>query len=199
MTESRSIGVFGGSYDPVHNGHIRAAELVQKALELDLVLFVPAAVQWQKSSTTSSADRLAMLRLAIAGHPGFEVSDADIVRGGNTYTIDTLQDLQAHHTGDKLFFILGSDALAGIESWKNADEVLNLAQFVVVSRPGTAITIPDLARGRVWSLEIPALDISSTEFREKFGLGTDYEALLPVRVLTYIREHNLYSEKREDD
>ena len=199
MTESRSLGVFGGSFDPVHNGHIRAAELVQQALELDQVIFVPAGKQWQKNSTTSAADRLSMLRLALADHSGFVVSEIDIARGGNTYTIDTLRELQDEHQGDKLFFILGTDALSGIESWKNADELLDKAQFVVVSRPGSELVIPPIAKGRVWSLEIPALDISSTDFREKFGLGTDYEALLPERVLTYIREHNLYSEKREDD
>ena len=183
----------------MHNGHIRAAELVQKALELDLVLFVPAGVQWQKTSTTSGRDRLNMLQLAVGNHPGFAVSDIDVARTGNTYSIDTLRELQAQNPHDKLFFILGSDALAGIQSWKSAEELLDFAQFVVVSRPGSELQMPPIAVGRVWSLEIPALDISSTDFREKFGSGDDCAALIPAEVLTYIREHKLYSEDREDD
>ncbi|MDE2408864.1 MAG: nicotinate-nucleotide adenylyltransferase [Actinomycetales bacterium] len=196
MTAGTSIGVFGGSFDPIHNGHIRAAEAVFNALELDRLIFVPAGNQWQKNASATAEQRLQMVELALAEHPEFEVSAIDVSRGGATYTADTLAELAAQNPGAKLFFILGTDALAGIESWNRADEVLDLAQFVVITRPGSDLVVPDLARGRVWELEIDALDLSSTEFREKYASGGNFADLVPASVLLYIKENQLYKDSK---
>lgn len=194
MSAGSSIGVFGGSFDPVHNGHIRAAEAAYKALELDRLIFVPAGNQWQKTASVTAQNRLEMVRLALADHPEFEVSTVDIDRRGETYTVDTLAELQRDNPGSKLFFILGTDALAGIETWHRADEVLNLAQFVVITRPGSKLVVPEIARGRVWELAIDALDLSSTEFRKQYAADADCSSLVAGSVLRYIKENHLYKE-----
>lgn len=186
------IGVFGGSFDPVHNGHLRVAEACFSALNLQKVIFVPAGDQWQKSGATPKQHRLQMLKLATDGDPRFEVSTVDIDREGPTYSYDTLTDLGSIYPDNRLFFILGSDALAGIESWHRASEVLELAQFVVVERPGTAVQVPALAKGRVLELSVDALDLSSTEFRQKHGDALDCSGLVPPLVLSYIEANNLY-------
>ncbi|MFM7030591.1 MAG: nicotinate-nucleotide adenylyltransferase [Micrococcales bacterium] len=188
----RSIGVFGGSFDPIHNGHLAAAKSVLDALDLDEIVFVPAGNQWQKQNQTSAAHRLAMVRLAIAHEPAFSVSEVDTERTGPTYTFDTLTDLKALHPRDKLFFILGTDAASGLASWRNASEMLDLAQFVVISRPGSALELPEFAQGRVWTLDIPALDISSTDFRREATANRDVTGHVPASVLRYIEENNLY-------
>lgn len=188
----RSIGVFGGSFDPIHNGHLTAARSVLAALELDEIIFVPAGNQWQKQGQTAATHRIAMVKLATAGEPKFSVSDIDLVRSGATYTYDTLSELQLKHPADKLFFILGADAAAGLASWRNAAELLDLAQFVVVSRPGFELMLPEVAEGRVWVLEIPALDISSTAFRWEASANRSVAGLVPVSVLRYIEENKLY-------
>jgi nicotinate-nucleotide adenylyltransferase len=192
LTAGESIGVFGGSFDPIHNGHVVAAQAVAEALELDRVLLVPAGNQWQKSNLATAEQRLQMVALATAGVPRLESSDIDVRRSGPTYTVDTLREIQNQNPGSKLFFILGTDALAGIESWKDADQLLDLAQFVVVSRPGTAFVPPALAAGRVWHLEIPALDLSSTAVRDYLGKGSDVSSLIPAAVLEYITANHLY-------
>lgn len=192
MTSGLSIGVFGGSFDPVHNGHLRAASAVLDALELDEVLFVPAGNQWQKKSNTLGTHRLAMLALATSDYPQFAISTVDLDRAGPTYTFDTLSDLVEGNPGAKLFFILGTDALAGLASWQRASDILDMAQFVVVSRPGTNFSVPDFAQGRVWQLEIDALDLSSTGFREAYAAGSDVVGMIPEPVLRYIGDHNLY-------
>ena len=188
------IGVFGGSFDPVHNGHLVAAKAVAKAINLDRVVFVPAGLQWQKQSSTSGTDRLAMVRLAITGIAGFEVSDVDILRDGPTYTFDTLTEFREANPGAELFFILGTDAMAGLESWKYAASLLDLANFVVVTRPGSILQVPEWASGRVMVQEIEALDLSSTEFRERYLAGQDCTDLVPPAVLDYIETHQLYKE-----
>lgn len=188
------IGVFGGSFDPVHNGHLVAAKAVAKAINLDRVVFVPAGLQWQKQSSTSGTDRLAMVRLAITGIAGFEVSDIDILRDGPTYTFDTLTEFREANPGAELFFILGTDAMAGLESWKNAASLLDLATFVVVTRPGSILQVPEWASGRVMVQEIEALDLSSTEFRERYLAGQDCTDLVPPAVLDYIETRQLYKE-----
>jgi len=188
-----NIGVFGGSFDPVHLGHIRAAELAQAALNLHEVVFVPAGNQWQKQSQTAGFHRLAMLKLALAEKPDFRISEIDLNRTGPTYSFDTVSELAALRPNAKLFFLLGTDAFAGLDSWHRADELLDLATFVVMSRPGTELKVPDVARGRFQVLDVPTLDLSSTAFREKYGLGLGYESQVPASVLTYIRENRLYT------
>jgi len=190
------IGVFGGSFDPIHNGHLAAASAVQQAMNLDRVLFVPAGDQWQKHLSASAQDRLAMVALAIDQHPGFEVSDVDVRRSGATYTVDTLKELQSQNPDSNLFFILGTDAAAGLQSWKSPVELLNLAEFVVVTRPGSDFSEPDFAVGRLTRFEFDALDLSSTSMRSKLKSGNTATGEVPESVLDYIQEHNLYKEPR---
>lgn len=195
MTAAR-IGVFGGSFDPIHNGHLAAASAVQQAMNLDRVLFVPAGDQWQKHLSASAQDRLAMVAVAIDQHPGFEVSDVDVRRSGATYTVDTLKELQSQNPDSNLFFILGTDAAAGLQSWKSPVELLNLAEFVVVTRPGSDFSEPDFAVGRLTRFEFDALDLSSTSMRSKLKSGNTATGEVPESVLDYIQEHNLYKEPR---
>lgn len=180
----------------MHNGHLVAAHEVAKKLGLDRVIFVPAGNQWQKQGSASAPDRLAMVTLATKANPLFEVSDVDVVRGGATYTIDTLTDLQRQNPAAQLFFILGADALAGLASWKSPEQALDLAQFVVVTRPGSVLSVPDVAKGKVMVQEIAALNLSSTEFREAYAKGEDCSSSVPASVLSYIQAHGLYKESR---
>jgi len=178
----------------VHNGHLVAARAVLEALSLDEVLFVPAGNQWQKTGQTTAVHRLEMTKLAVAGQPGFAVSSIDVDRDGATYTVDTIRLLAAQNPDAKLFFILGTDALAGLASWREAETITELAQFVVVTRPGSQLHIPAVAQGRVWVLEIEALNLSSTELRAKLAAGADVSGQIPEAVLRYIVEQNLYRE-----
>jgi nicotinate-nucleotide adenylyltransferase len=190
------VGVFGGSFDPIHNGHLFAASSALELLELDQILFVPAGNQWQKQHSTSAEDRLNMVKLAIEGFPAFKVSDIDVRRKGATYTIDTMRELRVSNPDSEFWFILGTDAAAGLGSWKDVDELLGLAQFVVVTRPGSELDLPAIAAGRVSVLEIEALDLSSTDFRARFSNGGAVDNLVPTKVLNYIQDHNLYREAK---
>ena len=195
------IGVLGGSFDPIHNGHLVAAQHVANQLGLQQVLFVPAGNQWQKTQLagveqTDSKHRLAMTRLAIAGNPLFSASSIDVDRGGATYTVDTLTELQQAHSNAKLFFILGADAIAGVESWKDSEKLFDLATFVAVSRPGFQLQVPERFKDRVIQIRMESLDLSSTECRERALSGQDLTGLVPDAVITYIRENNLYQEAK---
>ena len=178
----------------MHNGHLVAAKAVAQALGLDHVIFVPAGNQWQKQGSATATDRLAMVQLATQVDQQFEVSDVDVARGGATYTVDTLIDLQRQYPAAELFFILGTDALAGLDTWKSPEKVLDLAQFVVVTRPGSMLSLPDVAKGKVMVQEIAALNLSSTEFRIRYAKGEDCSSLVPATVLSYIQAHGLYKE-----
>jgi nicotinate-nucleotide adenylyltransferase len=186
------IGVLGGSFDPIHNGHLVAAAEVAEKLQLNKVLFVPAGQQWQKSSQTSAADRLEMVRLAIDSNPVFAVSTVDVERSGPTYTVDTLRDLQVLNPDAELVFIGGADAISGLDTWQSAEQLGELAHFVAVTRPGFEFRLPQAANGNIETLEIPALDISSTEVRKRIADGLSLEGLVPDAVYSYIQAHNLY-------
>jgi nicotinate-nucleotide adenylyltransferase len=188
------IGVLGGSFDPIHNGHLVAAAEVAKKLQLSKVIFVPAGQQWQKSSQTSATDRLEMVRLAVADNPVFDVSTVDIDREGPTYTVDTLRDLKVSNPESELIFIGGADAISGLDSWKSAERLGELAHFVAVTRPGFEFRFPQVANGNIETMEIPALDISSTEVRKRIADGLNLEGLVPEAVLSYIQTHNLYQD-----
>lgn len=194
---SKRLGVMGGTFDPIHFGHLIAAEQVAKAYELDSVIFVPTGTPWQKGETTSAEHRLAMTKLAVSYFPDFEVSTVDIDRGGDTFTVDTLSDLRSSHPNDALFFITGADSLAGIGSWKDSEKLWDLAHFVGVSRPGHRLEVPKSPHGAVTLLEIPALAISSSEIRAKVVSGESLEGLVPAKVLEYISKHNLYQGHNE--
>ncbi|MGO1726047.1 nicotinate-nucleotide adenylyltransferase [Glutamicibacter ardleyensis] len=188
------LGVMGGTFDPIHNGHLVAASEVAAEYDLDEVVFVPTGQPWQKSTRDVSAaeHRYLMTVIATASNPGFTVSRVDIDREGATYTHDTLLDLRAERPEAELFFITGADALSRIASWKDIDQVWGLAHFVGVSRPGHVL--PELHQENVSLLEIPALAISSTDCRGRVAQGKPVWYLVPDGVVQYIAKYGLYTE-----
>jgi nicotinate-nucleotide adenylyltransferase len=192
---ARRLGVMGGTFDPVHHGHLVAASEVGHVFELDEVIFVPTGQPWQKDDrdVSSAEDRYLMTVIATASNPRFSVSRVDIDRPGETYTIDTLRDLRAVRAPDaEFFFITGADALAKMISWRDADELFSMAHFVGCTRPGHHLSMSDLPDGRVSLVEIPALAISSTECRERVSGGHPIWYLVPDGVVQYISKRQLY-------
>jgi nicotinate-nucleotide adenylyltransferase len=188
------LGVMGGTFDPIHNGHLVAASEVAAALGLDQVVFVPTGDPWQKEKVTGSEHRYLMTVIATAANPRFLVSRVDIDRGKPTYTVDTLTDLRSQYPDAELFFITGSDAIAQILAWHEVENLWGLAHFVAVSRPGHQMEIPDLPEGSVTSVEVPALAISSTDCRRRVSQGNPVWYLVPDGVVQYIAKHALYKE-----
>jgi len=184
----------GGTFDPVHHGHLVAASEVQASFDLDEVIFVPTGQPWQKTNRNVSAaeDRYLMTVIATASNPRFSVSRADIDRGGTTYTIDTLRDLRASLPDAELFFITGADALEQILSWRRAEELFSLAHFVGVTRPGYHLDDEHLPTGSVSLIEVPAMAISSTACRERVASGLPVWYLVPDGVVQYISKTDLY-------
>lgn len=189
---ARRIGVYGGTFDPIHNGHLHAVSQVQQAYSLETVIFVPTGQSWQKSGVSSADDRLAMVQLALSGHPSFSVSRVDIDRAGPTYTANTLAELQADNPDAELFFILGNDAYAGIDTWKDASSLTDLAQLVVMVRADRAEGGVFPEKPRVNLMQIAALPISATDIRQRVRDGESIAGLVPEAVERYIHEHHLY-------
>jgi nicotinate-nucleotide adenylyltransferase len=193
----RRIGVMGGTFDPIHHGHLVAASEVQSWFDLDEVVFVPTGQPWQKQERQVSAaeDRYLMTVIATASNPRFWVSRVDIDRGGPTYTIDTLRDLRDELSDADLYFITGADALSDIFTWRNADELFSLAHFVGCTRPGFAMNpavLEGIPTDRVTIVEIPALAISSTDCRQRHMRGEPVWYLVPDGVVQYISKYALY-------
>jgi nicotinate-nucleotide adenylyltransferase len=188
------IGVMGGTFDPVHHGHLVAASEVGSRFSLDEVIFVPTGQPWQKSGRDVSPPehRYLMTVIATASNPRFTVSRADIDRPGPTFTTDTLRDLASERPKAELYFITGADALAQILSWKDADEIFRLAHFIGVTRPGHRLDGGGLPADRVSLLEVPAMAISSTNCRERVQRGQPVWYLVPDGVVQYINKHRLY-------
>ncbi|WP_090859636.1 nicotinate-nucleotide adenylyltransferase [Nocardioides lianchengensis] len=187
----------GGTFDPIHHGHLVAASEVQAWFDLDEVVFVPTGDPWQKSDriVSPAEDRYLMTVIATAANPRFTVSRVDIDRDGPTYTRDTLQDLKVAMPDAELYFITGADALTEIFTWRDPDELFELAQFVGCTRPGytmDAETLAALPADRVTVVEIPALAISSTACRERARRGEPVWYLVPDGVVQYISKHHLY-------
>ena len=196
----RRIGVMGGTFDPVHHGHLVAASEVAHDFTLDEVVFVPTGEPYQKDHRQVSPpeDRYLMTVIATASNPKFSVSRVDIDRGGPTYTIDTLRDLRcAAAPENDLFFITGADALAEILTWHDADELFTLAHFVGCTRPGHRLSGAGLPDGKVSLVEIPALSISSTECRARVGAGQPVWYLVPDGVVQYIAKRGLYAKAND--
>jgi nicotinate-nucleotide adenylyltransferase len=191
------LGVMGGTFDPIHHGHLVAASEVASKFGLDEVVFVPTGEPWQKSSRRVSLaeHRYLMTVIATASNPRFTVSRVDIERPGPTYTIDTLRDLRAERPEADLYFITGADAMAQIVSWKDVDELWSLAHFVGVTRPGHEL--PDLARAEVSLLEVPAMSISSTDCRARVAAHEPVWYLVPDGVVQYIAKYGLYQNGTE--
>jgi len=188
----------GGTFDPIHHGHLVAASEVQASFDLDEVVFVPTGQPWQKvdREVSPAEHRYLMTVIATASNPRFTVSRVDIDRGGPTYTIDTLRDLTEVYDGAELFFITGADALAEIFTWRDAGELFAMAHFVGCTRPGytmDASSLTGIPGDRVTLLEIPALAISSTECRDRRRLGDPVWYLVPDGVVQYIAKYDLYS------
>jgi nicotinate-nucleotide adenylyltransferase len=186
------LGVMGGTFDPVHFGHLVAANEAASAFGLDKVIFVPTGEPWQKQTITDSGHRFNMTKLAIAGNSHFDISRVDVDRPGPTYTVDTLRDIKSQHPEAELFFITGADSIAQIGSWKDSEQIWPLAHLVGVTRPGHSLEVPKSPHGAVSLLEIPALAISSTDIRARVESGKPIDYLLPASVIDYIQKNNLY-------
>ena len=190
------IGIMGGTFDPIHHGHLVAASEVADEFKLDEVIFVPTGAQPFKldRAVTLAEHRYLMAVIATASNPRFTVSRADIDRPGVTYTIDTLRDLRNQYPHAELFFITGADALEQILQWKNVDELWDLAHFVGVTRPGHDLSTENLPKGEYSLLEIPAMAISSTVCRARVVADKPVWYLVPDGVVQYIGKHRLYKD-----
>ncbi len=187
----------GGTFDPIHHGHLVAASEVGHFFSLDEVVFVPTGQPWQKGGrlVSEAEDRYLMTVIATASNPRFSVSRVDIDRPGPTYTIDTLHELHAvRGAGAELFFITGADALEQLMSWRDADELFELAHFVGCTRPGHRLSGAGLPDERVSLIEIPALTISSTACRDRVRTGEPIWYLVPDGIVQYIAKRGLYRE-----
>ncbi|MCU7730544.1 nicotinate-nucleotide adenylyltransferase [Actinoplanes sp. KI2] len=189
----RRIGIMGGTFDPIHHGHLVAASEVQARFELDEVVFVPTGQPYEKGRVSPAEDRYLMTVIATASNPRFHVSRADIDRDGPTYTVDTLRDMRAiFGVGAELYFITGADALARILSWRDALEMLTMAHFVGVTRPGFDLTDDHLPADTVTLVEVPAMAISSSACRDRVAAGQPVWYLVPDGVVQYINKRGLY-------
>lgn len=187
----------GGTFDPVHHGHLVAASEVQARFDLDEVIFVPTGEPWQKGGreVSPAEDRYLMTVIATASNPRFSVSRVDIDRKGPTYTVDTLLDLRAARPESEIFFITGADALAQILSWRDAEKLFGLAHFIGVTRPGYTLDDHHLPDGSVSLVEVPAMAISSTVCRDRVALGEPVWYLVPDGVVQYISKRHLYADR----
>lgn len=195
----------GGTFDPIHHGHLVAASEVAAKFALDEVVFVPTGMPWQKADRDVSVaeDRYLMTVIATASNPRFSVSRVDIERPGNTYTVDTLRDLREERGPDTdLFFISGADAVRQILTWRGAEQLFDLAHFVGVTRPGVPMTVDDLKHlpeDRVTLLEVPALSISSTDCRARVNALEPIWYLVPDGIVQYINKRGLYAPDHAGD
>jgi nicotinate-nucleotide adenylyltransferase len=187
------IGVFGGTFDPPHVGHVVVAANVRWSLGLDEVLLVVANEPWQKAHlpVRPAADRLAMVEAAVAGVPGVSASALEIERGGPSYTADTLDELGRRHPGAALYVVVGADAAARLDTWERGGEVRDSATVVVVGRPGVAGPVPP--GWTAVAVDVPLLDVSSTDLRARVADGRPIDGLVPPAVVALIRERGLYA------
>ncbi|MBM7789336.1 nicotinate-nucleotide adenylyltransferase [Tenggerimyces flavus] len=195
MSSRPRLGVMGGTFDPIHHGHLVAASEVQSQFDLDEVIFVPTGQPWQKGdrSVSPAEDRYLMTVIATASNPRFSVSRVDIDRPGLTYTVDTLRDLRDLHGADaEFFFITGADALTQILTWREVDELFEMAHFVGCTRPGHALDVSKVPPDVVTIVEIPALSISSTECRERVVKDQPIWYLVPDGIVQYINKRHMY-------
>jgi nicotinate-nucleotide adenylyltransferase len=189
--------VFGGTFDPIHVGHLTAAINARYALNLEVVLLMVANVPWQKAGSravTPAEDRYAVAEAAVQGLEGLEASRLEIDRGGESYTADTLRELANAERGVELFLIVGADVASELETWKGVEAICQQATLVVVNRPGSWVE-PDLPGWRVATVEIPALDVSSTDLRQRAADGRPLDFLIPEPAVRCIRERGLYAER----
>lgn len=200
MTGRRRVGLLGGTFDPVHIGHLIIGEEARTRLSLDTVLFIPSRHPWRKvgREIAPEGDRLAMVHTAVAGNPFFSVSNVDLDRVGPTYSVDTVEDVRQKEPDTDLFLIVGYDALLDLPNWRNPPLLAGTAHIVAVLRPAYWVdwaaleqVVPD-ARQRVAVLEMPAIGISSSEVRSRVAAGMSIRYWVPDGVMAYIAEHGLY-------
>ncbi|HSJ43933.1 MAG TPA: nicotinate-nucleotide adenylyltransferase [Euzebyales bacterium] len=191
---SGAVGIMGGSFDPIHMGHLVTAEQARADLGLDEVVFIPSGAQPQKSHATPPELRYLMTVLATAANPAFSVSRLEIDRPGPTYTVDTLRSVRERRPDDRVYFITGADAILNILTWKDASECLELAEFVAATRPGYDLSRLESEglRRHVRILDVPALAISSSDVRARFGAGRPVRYLIPLEVEQFARKYRLY-------
>ncbi len=197
------LGILGGTFDPVHRGHLALGGAARDEVGLERVLFVPAGQPWRKADRqiTSAEHRLAMLEQALEGEESFEVGTLELERGGPSYAADTLEALRRERPSDELFFILGEDALLDLPNWGRPGRILELAALLVARRAGVARKaveeearrLPGLLDRAVW-LKMPPVDVSGTEIRDKVRRGLSIASLVPQVVEAYIREYGLYTD-----
>ncbi|MCH7512059.1 MAG: nicotinate (nicotinamide) nucleotide adenylyltransferase [Chloroflexi bacterium] len=195
------LGVLGGTFDPVHIGHLALAEQAREQLALERVLWVPSGDPWRKADRTVTAakHRAAMVRLAIEGHASYKLCLLEIERSGPSYSVETLAELQRIEPGSELFFVLGLDALEDLPNWREPARLIELATLAVAARGARQPAAEELDRlvpglgGRVVWLEMPHIDVSATELRRLAAEGADLRDRTPASVEAYIREHRLYS------
>lgn len=201
MLKDCKLGILGGTFDPVHNGHLALAEAAMQELELDELLFIPAPTPPHKDgrAITPFAQRYAMVQLAIAGRPHFWLSDLEAKRSGKSYTYDTLRSIKTHAPQCELFFLTGADALEGFTHWYRWQEILDLCTLVVTTRPGFAFEAPEElaaeARRRqkgLLLLEKDEVDISATKLRKAIAQGAVWQQWVPQKVAEYIQANHLY-------
>ena len=189
------IGILGGSFDPIHQGHLTLARESMKQFKLDKVLFIPASVPPHKKndpSVTPAPFRARMTELAVVEEPRWEVSDLELRRSGVSYTVDTLRELRKiYPPPHELFFIAGADSLQDLAKWKDPDEILKLSEWIVA--PRASITLPAPMPAKVHLLKIPLVEVSATELRDKIRRGEDVSQWIPERVSRYVRERKVYS------
>jgi nicotinate-nucleotide adenylyltransferase len=192
---ARRVGIMGGTFDPIHHGHLVAASEVAALFQLDEVIFVPTGEPWQKTErqVSPAEHRYLMAVIATASNPRFWVSRVDIDRPGPTYTMDTIRDIEQQRPGAELFFITGADALSQILSWKDVEETLQRARFIGVTRPGYELSDAHLPiDSGVTLLDVPAMAISSSDCRARVAAGRPVWYLVPDGVVQYINKHSLY-------
>ncbi len=187
----KRIGLFGGSFDPVHNAHVALAQAALCEATLDQVRWIPAGQPWQKTrAMTAAAHREAMVALAIEGEPRFVLDRIELDRPGPSYTLDTVRALRAAQPGVQWFLILGQDQQAGLPTWHGIDELLGLVTLAVARRPGAPQVSP--AAGAVRTIDLPPMNLSSTEVRARCAAGLAIDQMVPAKVARYIDQHGLY-------
>ena len=191
----KRVGLFGGSFDPVHNAHVALARTALEQLRLDELRWIPVGQPWQKARRlAAAADREAMVRLAIAGEPRFVLDRVELRRSGPTFTLDTVRELVAAEPGHQWFLILGQDQYASLHTWHDWRELLDLVTLAIANRPGAALAVnSQIARAEHQLVPLPMMDVSSTEVRRRVAAGESIAELVPGTVARYIEQHRLYS------
>ena len=196
MKPAKRIGLFGGSFDPVHNAHVALARLALDRLQLDELRWIPAGKPWQKKDReiTPASQREAMVALAIQGEPRFKLERCELERSGPSYMLDTVRELQAAESGAQWFLIVGQDQYASLHTWHGWQELLRLVRLAVANRPGAHSPVnAELARVPHVEVALPMMDVSSTDLRQRIAAGQGVDDLVPAAVARYIDQHHLYS------